>query len=79
MNQIIDRAGLAVIAFLVEKYDLQDLLGALASAATERAQETGDTRLRALSTAMYRFNAELTARPRAGSLPGEKRAKVLYE
>lgn len=63
MKQTIDHAGLAVIAFLVEKYDLQDLLGALADVATERAQEAGDHRLRAVATAIYRFHAELAARP----------------
>lgn len=63
MKQTIDHAGLAVIASLVEKYDLQDLLGALADVATERAQEAGDHRLRAVATAIYHFHAELAARP----------------
>ncbi|MFZ0255645.1 MAG: hypothetical protein WAN46_08370 [Gammaproteobacteria bacterium] len=67
MNMPIDRAGLAVIAFLLEKYPLQHILAAIATLAAERAQETGDDRLQAASAAMDRLNDELAVTTQASS------------
>lgn len=67
MNEPIDRAGRAVIAFLLEKYPLEHILAAIAALAAERAQETGDDRLQAASTAMDRLIHELAFATQAPS------------
>lgn len=77
MKQTIDHAGLAVIGFLVERYNLQDLLVALADVATVRGQETGDSRLQTVSTAIYCLQAELTATRSGGSRPDKGQASYL--
>lgn len=77
MKQTIDHAGLAVIAFLVERYNLQDLLVALADVAAVRGQETDDSRLQTASTAIYRLHAELTATPSGGPRPDKGKASYL--
>jgi hypothetical protein len=68
MNQKMDRYGLAVMAYLVEHYDLREILVALATVATKRAQETGDHRLRALAVAIDRLHDESAIRAPADHL-----------